>query len=226
MSAFCQHTSCPTVPEISAMVGTVLKRAVAHYHDEDFCHDYGYLRGFLKEIGVNKLMFDANKVKEFLGYLTGMGADLLREEHDQCARMAASLVLVITFFSRNSGSIGHCGDLFTSESFALGEFSLFCRDFHDDVERATLRWYSKRVDCPHLKERYKQIREQTKTKSRPRMAMCWNCEKLFERKSIMQCTGCRIIQYCSTRCQRDDWEDHRGFCAHFRFADHPSSDHH
>lgn len=38
---------------------------------------------------------------------------------------------------------------------------------------------------------------------------CKSCEKIDD---LSLCTGCRLVSYCSTKCQHGDWSNHRDFC--------------
>ncbi|KAJ7491332.1 hypothetical protein B0H11DRAFT_2277842 [Mycena galericulata] len=38
------------------------------------------------------------------------------------------------------------------------------------------------------------------------------CSKVGPKKEFQRCTGCLIVYYCSKKCQKDAWPNHRGIC--------------
>lgn len=39
---------------------------------------------------------------------------------------------------------------------------------------------------------------------------CWSCDKTLEK--VRQCTGCHVATYCSTDCQKVNWNEHKPNC--------------
>lgn len=73
-------------------------------------------------------------------------------------------------------------------------------------DRDALKFYSKRIRCSCLKERYAQ------TKGRMKKGECHNCRKVLERKELMVCSRCNVNQYCSDKCHREAWTAHKKWC--------------
>ncbi|EKM59859.1 uncharacterized protein PHACADRAFT_206078 [Phanerochaete carnosa HHB-10118-sp] len=47
----------------------------------------------------------------------------------------------------------------------------------------------------------------------PAAASCLNCKgEETIRKSLSQCGACKLVRYCSTACQREDWGRHKKTC--------------
>ena len=86
-------------------------------------------------------------------------------------------------------------------------------DLCEDCKREVVKFFHKRNGCTCLKKRYDRLRTQTK------VGTCSFCHKECERKKLMICNQCTIIQYCSQECQRGDWPRHRDWCEQLR-ADH------
>ena len=42
------------------------------------------------------------------------------------------------------------------------------------------------------------------------------CDYCFFNKNLKQCSFCKIMHYCSTTCQRADWNIHKQECARFK----------
>ena len=74
-------------------------------------------------------------------------------------------------------------------------------------ERDVLKFYSKRLSCSCLKEKYKHAR-----KTIPKLGKCMNCKERKERSYLTTCGRCKVQMYCSRECQVADWPDHEKMC--------------
>jgi len=72
--------------------------------------------------------------------------------------------------------------------------------------RDALKFYSKRIDCSCLNEKY------ARTKGWKKTGECYNCLEHLERKKLMVCSRCRVNQYCSDKCHREAWPIHKKYC--------------
>ena len=81
------------------------------------------------------------------------------------------------------------------------------RNLVENTERETHRFFSRRIPCQCLDERYKQLK-----KSTPKMGSCDGCKETKLYKELMLCTRCHSTQYCSRECQAADWPLHKGRC--------------
>ena len=72
--------------------------------------------------------------------------------------------------------------------------------------RETVSFFAKRLDCSCLKEMYSEVKGDKKT------AFCCHCHQTKERKTLMLCSGCKLAQYCSAKCQKENWPKHKNYC--------------
>ena len=100
----------------------------------------------------------------------------------------------------------HCEGNSNFES-AFWSASRLGRDITDGNIRDTLRFFSRRLrSCSCLKSVYEQ------SKSEPKISICYNCHIEKERALLKVCGRCKLSQYCSEKCQRDDWPIHKKWC--------------
>ena len=78
-------------------------------------------------------------------------------------------------------------------------------------EHTLVQFFRKQIPCSCLDEKYKEVKSITK------MGICFNgdCplpDRMATRSSMLCCTGCRMVNYCSKECQEADWPVHKEFC--------------
>ena len=86
------------------------------------------------------------------------------------------------------------------------DFKLKTRDLVQGGDRDVVRFFSKRITCSCLKEKYKRV------KSEPKLGLCTYCKQRKERSELMVCALCRLPQYCSKACQGAHWPKHKVCC--------------
>ena len=87
------------------------------------------------------------------------------------------------------------------------------RDLEPDISntwRDALKFYRKRTSCKCLKKLHLEAR-----KNKPKMGLCWYCDKDMERVLLSLCSRCMVSQYCSRECQVADWPKHESVCDQF-----------
>jgi hypothetical protein len=52
----------------------------------------------------------------------------------------------------------------------------------------------------------------------PSIEFCCHCGKLYLRNEVMRCGKCGFPAYCSNKCQKGDWNDHRQVCKHLKLV--------
>ena len=80
------------------------------------------------------------------------------------------------------------------------------RDFFFGGQREVTKFFSQRTECACLDAKYKLLKGYTK------LGGCDGCWMIAKRTDLLLCSGCRVCQYCSVRCQTDNWPRHRDYC--------------
>jgi hypothetical protein len=72
-------------------------------------------------------------------------------------------------------------------------------------------FFRKRIPCSCLKKMYKEVKSVTKLKL---SKCCFNvgCNRQLMEKTMMCCSLCRQVSYCSRKCQKADWTAHKINC--------------
>ena len=78
-------------------------------------------------------------------------------------------------------------------------------------QHTAVKFIRERIPCNCLDEKYKQV------KSIKKMGHCGNencisSDRNVERKTMVYCANCRMINYCSRECQVADWSRHKPRC--------------
>ena len=98
----------------------------------------------------------------------------------------------------------------TGEFFSAMSAALVAPEMQNAVrgeQRDMLRFYSKRISCSCLKDKYTDAKETQK-----KIGICDHCSRRLVRSSLMVCSRCRSCHYCSVGCQHADWPSHKEMC--------------
>jgi len=81
------------------------------------------------------------------------------------------------------------------------------RDLLVDITgREITKFFHTRNACNCLEKEYKRLRRNT-------ACVCYQCFKVVECKQILQCSRCKVAQYCGAQCQRLHWSSqHKEWC--------------
>ena len=113
------------------------------------------------------------------------------------SRIANSILILDCYDS--DGDFTHAFNVATIKRYRSLPFGFGKRDI--------LKFYSKRVACSCLKDKYKQAR-----KTFGKMGQCMHCEGRKDRSSLVTCGRCKVPTYCSRECQVAHWLDHEENC--------------
>ena len=144
----------------------------------------------------------ASSRKWILLHLASLGTDYLLKEQSRYTEMAATVAFVfLSVEALKDEPVEHDVGVRTRD-LVEGEM----RDLAEGGDRDIVRFFSKRITCSCLKEKYKQL------KSEPKLGSCTNCKQRKERRKLMVCALCRLPQYCSKACQEAHWPEHKVCC--------------
>lgn len=79
------------------------------------------------------------------------------------------------------------------------------------TRRGLLLHVQKKIPCRCLDEKKKNAKETT-----PKMVLCANasCPTLGQNFELKKCLRCLSVKYCSRKCQKADWPQHKRGCRH------------
>ena len=89
------------------------------------------------------------------------------------------------------------------------------RELDASDEHTLVRYIQKRIPCSCLDEKHEEV------KGVKKIGLCCNprCkipDQMTERSSMMLCTRCRRVNYCSRECQEAHWPRHKELCEMMR----------
>ena len=126
----------------------------------------------------------------------------------RCASSATYFNSMIKFISDY-----HC---FGRETLGLQMDVEKLRELDVSDEHTLVRYLQKRIPCSCLDDKYEEVKDVKK------IGLCHyiKCENhdggVAERSSLMRCTRCRRVGYCSRECQVAHWPWHKELCEKMR----------
>ena len=133
-----------------------------------------------------------------------------RQYQQLALEFAAGLIVCLEALAEDGGN---------ESSMELREYEMEkkLRNIHSIGARRWISIFHKRLPCDCLGPMRRALKSQRKT------YQCYCCHKrLFDR---LQCSGCKIANYCDSNCQREHWHDHKSFCRRFcRLIDNDDDD--
>jgi len=78
-----------------------------------------------------------------------------------------------------------------------------------DSRRKLAKFYAKRIPCNCLDDVKQAARDD-------RTGKCNSCWKTAEDASLLNCSACGLVKYCSKECQVEDWSKHKNGCKLWR----------
>jgi hypothetical protein len=150
----------------------------------------------------NDVWYNADKINWVISYFLHNGVVLVLEDKGGYARHSA---LFARFFEQwlawEVHKSQHCINI---------PKVVECWMAQSD-EHTVVKFFWRRIRCSCLDERYEEV------KSIPKMGTCFNsqCEhpkRSVERSELRCCSRCRMVNYCSRKCQAADWSSHKDIC--------------
>lgn len=160
------------------------------------------IMGIFSEKNLYEAWFEETRRDTLLSSLVSIGTDFLlkdctfAEENEQrytrYTAMAGATASIILSLEHNDAVISHV--------------ERKRRDFFFGGQREVTKFFSQRTECACLDAKYKLLKGYTK------LGGCDGCWMIAKRTDLLLCSGCRVCQYCSVRCQTDNWPRHRDYC--------------
>ena len=121
-------------------------------------------------------------------------------------RDIAMIIIVLENYDRTSD----INTIIYERGIASKIRDLYCGG-NNTERREVLKFYRKRTSCSCLKAMHLEAR-----KDAPKLGDCYHCLRIKERATLMVCSRCRVVQYCSRECQVAAWQNHKeGECDDF-----------
>eukprot|EP00985_Skeletonema_marinoi_P001264 scaffold514_cov121-Skeletonema_marinoi.AAC.3 len=104
-----------------------------------------------------------------------------------------------------------CATLMNGYLSDVSDLSTMKLDIMQANDKMIVTYFRKRTSCSCLDEKRKEYKGVKKT------GKCCNdqCplpERVAERSSLLYCTACKLVQYCSAECQKAHWKYHKHQC--------------
>jgi len=163
---------------------------------------------------------NANNRKIAREIVTSIGVNFILGGDDiEMAKVLGNAILILIHYDGK-------GDFNTAVYGAAPEAQVL----NGGLERDTVRFYIRHTTCSCLKKKYRQLRWQRKVGKFLLLyfeyarvplqfliflftaGQCNNCLKKVLRSDLMMCGGCRSNFFCSRKCQKEGWSDHKEWC--------------
>jgi hypothetical protein len=143
---------------------------------------------------------DPSKLKQVVSYFIFRGTRAVLDGNVNNARFYASracyfeeYIAVFLLKTKAKADATNVAELFSADEHTL------------------VKYLRKNIPCKCLDKKYKEVKSITK------MGFCCNPQcsipnHMVERKSMLYCTRCRHVNYCSAECQKAHWPNHKEFC--------------
>jgi len=213
--------------EKSFTIVTRQSRTIQCYHGYVPGEDHFIIDNFVKTFlsGFNSLGGET-----YVGEHINVAHQATREQHPEVGNDYCKMKLVLSLFLFQGTQAvleGRIGDArsFAAVAFYLEDYITFhfedeANDVFDAVKQLELliadqhtlvKYLRKNIPCSCLDEKYKQVKSITK------MGFCCNenCSlpsRMVERSTMLYCTRCRTVNYCSRECQKAAWPKHKSHC--------------
>mmetsp|Transcript_5930 Transcript_5930/g.8426 ORF Transcript_5930/g.8426 Transcript_5930/m.8426 type:complete len:288 (+) Transcript_5930:144-1007(+) len=203
---------------------------------EHDCRDFAmrYAKDFLIEIcrafgneQLLKNMFTSNDfvgqcMQKFKSFVASI--DDMEENYPEVFESPSKLKWAISFYhSRGTQDVINgnmkraqhaaiCATLMNGYLSDLSDVSTMkLYDIMQSNDKMILTYFRKRISCSCLDETRKEYKGVKKT------GKCCNDQcplpgRVAERSSLLYCTACKFVQYCSAECQKVNWKYHKHQC--------------
>ena len=165
----------------------------------------------LHKMGLSHLWDNEEKAKRISSALVSFGTDCIQVDDTEWWTAAIIAISVKTLELTGSLSPPEThSDILSSHKWLVSqpEMAKFMMDsLVGDKKRELSKFFLKRNGCSCLKQKYKDIKAE-----QPKQGACAKCNEFKDRAKLMLCQGCKVMNYCSKKCQRADWANHKEYC--------------
>ena len=144
---------------------------------------------------------DVTKLDKVLSWYSGFAAEKLLN-NDDCNTEAHHLACIAYFLEEYKAC------LLTDPPKANFNYARLHELLHSD-DHTLVSFVRNRIPCRCLEDKYNQV------KPMPKMGRCCNIECALPdriKAEMFLCTACRMTYYCSKKCQKADWPQHKEAC--------------
>eukprot|EP00985_Skeletonema_marinoi_P012174 scaffold5829_cov129-Skeletonema_marinoi.AAC.5 len=213
--------------EKSFTIDTRQSHTIQCYHGYVPGEDHFIINEFVKTFvsGFNSLWGET-----YVGETINVAHQATRKIHPEVGNDYFKMKMVLTLFLFQGTQAVLEGRISDARSFAAVAFYLedyitfYFEDGANDVfdaarqielliadQHTLVKYLRKNIPCSCLDEKYKQVKSITK------MGFCCNenCSlpsRMAERSTMVYCTRCRTVNYCSRKCQKAAWPKHKSHC--------------
>jgi hypothetical protein len=159
---------------------------------------------------------DKKSADDLVSHLVSYGTELILndKQHIASGNYLTFGVDVVATNSRIYSAISHGIVAWTvllveqvSGKISVLDYHSKMRDLLVDITgREITKFFHTRNTCNCLEKEYKRLRRNT-------ACVCYQCLKVIDCKQILQCSRCKVAQYCDAECQRLHWlSQHKEWC--------------
>ena len=144
-----------------------------------------------------------------------------RDEHVHCPRVCNCYRVVFLFLNKITTQFSpllffssphpttNAGRYATAMMLLEEQSVRKIRDLRQGGDQSLITCFAKRAPCNCMKEKYEEA------KKMPKQGKCDGCKQITERRNLQLC-ACKVDQYCSAKCQRESWAEHKQYCEAIR----------
>jgi hypothetical protein len=183
----CDHGFGPGIPGQDSPAASVLNAFEKKAFEEMQRSEHGMQINDLiwsMFIGLEHVWNDDKQIQDVTDTFIRIGTNIMLDEGESWKRIIAAVASILELYD---GSI-NC---------ALLKAETKLRDLYGDY-RAVVKFFAKRTKCNCLDAIYERSKKVSK------MGKCRYCQITQERASLMVCSQCNLVQYCSTKCQKGE----------------------
>lgn len=156
----------------------------------------------LEEQGLSHLWDSEGKREQIISCLVSFGTDCLLETEENNLAGAAVIAIGVKLLELSGDfhlalipRMINDNDMKLRWINSQSEMQKFTLTLMGDAQREVTKFFSSRNKCNCLKEKYKELKTESKK------GICTYCRAVTEREKLKICNGCRLANYCSKSCQ-------------------------